>query len=447
MISQYNILIEKEYRKFSKEKPTIGLLMMLKNEQKRIHITLESMLEDSQPIVDAIIVYDTGSTDNTTNIIQDFCEKYKINLYMIQGEFVDFSTSRNVSLDYADTKDVYYLLLLDCNDELRGGQHLKKFAADSMKVNNNAFLVCQQWWCGKLDKYFNVRFVKARNGWRYRGSVHEWMKDTTVDSSEPKYPIVRLPENIFLYQDRTQDDDKSGKRFNRDYSLLLADHKKDPKEPRILFYLAQTCQCLGKNDETMYYSRLRTELPGFEEERFHSFMRCGNSAETLGHDWDDIISWYMKAFNHSNRVEPLVKIANYYKNKSKWHVAYMFAYRACQLSYPTHCILFVDKGDYDYTRWHILGIVAYYVGEYVIGKEACQKAIEAGQNKQLDTNNLKFYLEKEVEKPKEVEKETRQQFSQRVSVEIKSANPKLTVGQLARLIDAAWKKQVQKKNK
>ena len=158
--TEYKIIIEKEYYKLVPDKPTIGLLMMVKNENKRIHVSLNSIIGH----VDALIIFDTGSTDNTIDIIKDFSEKYKINLYLIQGEFVNFSISRNTSLYYADTINVHYILLLDCNDELKGGNNLRSLAAEYYNKPNNAFLVCQQWFTGLSDKYYNVRFIK--NMWK-----------------------------------------------------------------------------------------------------------------------------------------------------------------------------------------------------------------------------------------------------------------------------------------
>jgi glycosyltransferase involved in cell wall biosynthesis len=443
MSSEYKVLVKKEYYPLSREKPTIGLLMMVKNEHKRIGVSLQSVVGH----VDALIIYDTGSTDNTVDIIKEFSAKHKINLYLIQGEFVDFSTSRNVSLDFADTIDVHWLLLLDTNDELQGGDHLRKYTKKFMTEPNTGFLMCQHWWSGQYDKYFNMRLVKARTGWRYRGSVHEWLKDTSVEGSEPAHPVIKMPDNMILYQDRTQDDDKSGKRFARDKVLLVRDHKKDPKEPRVLFYLAQTCQCLGQHGEALYYSKLRTELEGFQEEKYHSFLRAGMCSEVLGHNWEDCMGWYMKAFEHSERAECLIKIADHYKNKSKWKLAYMFASLACSLPYPSHCILFVDKRAYDYKRWHLLGIVSYYVGKYKEGKEACLKAIEQNVHKELDTNNLKFYLDKEKELNQEQKTvrfadsvETRKQFINRVVAELRATNPKMSAKHLNRQANNMWKK-------
>lgn len=442
---KFEIIVEKQYTNFSnKNNPTIALLMMCKNEHLRMQISLDSVIG----IVDCMIVYDTGSTDDTVDIIKSHCEKHKINLYMIKGEFVNFCISRNVVLDYADTIDnVDFLLLLDVNDELRGGDKLKQFVKTQKDTENTGYLVCQHWWSGQYDKYFNMRLVKNKKGWRYRGSVHEWMKNTSVKEGEVAPAVVRLPDDIILYQDRTQDDDKSGKRFARDRELLLADYKKDPKEPRTLFYLAQTCSCLNLNDEALYYYKLRSELDGFQEEKFHAILRSGNLSVKLGHDWHTSMSYYMKAFEHSQRVEPLIKIAEYYKNKKLWLISFMFIQTACSLLYPEHCILFVDKHVYDYTRWHILGIVGYYCNQFIAGKNGCLKAIECGLNSDLDKSNLEFYEKKEKELIESKAPETavnKKIFIDQYMKTLKQTNPKLKIKQLQNMANVKWKNRTNK---
>ena len=84
-MSKYKVIVEKEYKHLSLDstEPIIGCLMMVKNEEKRIHVSLESVTGT----VNCFIVFDTGSTDKTVEIITEHCEKHKINLYMIQGDF------------------------------------------------------------------------------------------------------------------------------------------------------------------------------------------------------------------------------------------------------------------------------------------------------------------------------------------------------------------------
>ena len=56
--------------------PHISLLIMMKDEEERLHVTLNSCLGH----VDSIVAYDTGSTDNTIKILREFCEKHKLPL-------------------------------------------------------------------------------------------------------------------------------------------------------------------------------------------------------------------------------------------------------------------------------------------------------------------------------------------------------------------------------
>ena len=432
-MSNYNILIEKEYYQLSKndKTPIIACLMMVKNEERRIHVSLDSVVG----CVKCYIIYDTGSTDKTTEIIIKHCEKHKINLYMIQGIFTNFSESRNISLDYADTKEVHYLVLLDTNDQLQGGDKLLKFAKMEMGTDKKAYLINQHWWSGVDTKYFNIRFLKIKNNWRYNGCVHEWMEDKSkIDKSKNDEQPLKMPDDIILYQDRTKDDDKTGKRFVTDKVLLLSEYKKDPTQTRTLYYLAQTCDCLNQLEDSFYYYKLRYELNGFEEEKFHSLLKCGYLSEKLNHSWHDSMSYYMKAIEHSPRAEPMVRIAEYYNKIGHWLLSYTFAKMACSLSYPTNALLFVDGKIYKYTRWHILGIVSYFCNKYEDGRIGCKIAIEAGLNIEMDTKNLEFYTKKEDESPI-----NKKQFISKEVKNLRLSQPNIPIIKLEKLALSKWK--------
>jgi len=416
--------------------PHISLLIMMKDEEARLHVTLNSCIGH----VDSIVAYDTGSTDNTVKILKEFSEKHKLPLRLKEGEFVNFSISRNISLDFADSfKDIDYILLMDVNDELRGGDKLRQFCKKEIDSVNNAYLMCQQWFFGKNDKYFNTRLIKARKEWRYNGSVHEWM----YDKSEIKGPAVyKMPDDIILYQDRTMDGNKSSKRFSRDKELLLDDHRKNLSETRTLFYLAQTCACLNEPENAFYYYKLRSELDGFQEEKFHSYLRCGEFSIQLKHDWYTSMGFFMRAVEHSPRAEPLIIIAKYYNNEKKWHLAYTFIKLACSLPYPTESILFVDKHAYDYTRWHIMGIVAYYCGKYEDGKTACIKAIEGGLNVDLDKSNLIYYEKKLTELSNSQIPLNKAQFIKQNVDESHKQNPNIPMNKLHKIAALSWKNRI-----
>ena len=384
----------------------IALLMMIKNEEKRLHISLNSVVG----FVQSMIIYDTGSTDSTLDIVKNFSETHNIPLHLKQGEFVDFSTSRNVALDYADTfMDVDFLLLLDCNDELQGGEALQIFCEEQLdNPDVSSYFINQQWYSGSYNNYYNVRLLKTRHYWRYRGVVHEYAQNLITPDI---YTSFKAPLPICLYQDRTQDDDKSKRRFTRDKELLVAEYKRNPKDPRTVFYLAQTCACLGHVHEAYVYYKIRSTMGSFDEEIFHCHLRMGNIARDQMNankdedknkvsknsfksmKWENALKHYMDAFEHSAMVEPILQIAKHYKDTGKWVQAYSFAKIACELNYPSDKVLFIDNNAYEYERYHIMGIVAYYAGKYHEGYDACIQAIKV-RNEELDKSNLKFYQDK-----------------------------------------------------
>lgn len=400
-------MIKQEFYPMPKDKPTIGATIMMKNEHHRLHVTLESIID----AVDCIICFDTGSQDDTIDIVKNFSNKHKINLYLIQGEFVDFSVSRSILLDFCDTVDVGYLLLLDVNDELRGKEQLKILCDKMYKEKCTGFLLTQRWFSGiATDIYFNVRLVKNHWDWRFKQKVHEFPIDTGSDNGDPRFPVYKVTgSDIELFQDRTKDDDKSSKRFKRDREILLREYVKDPTNARVCFYLAQTVECLAEFQEALFYSKMRIPLGGFQEELFHSYMRCGNSMAGLGADWCDVMPWYLKAYENFHRAEPLVKIADYYRmkalstdkkdGKQYWRLAYMYIHEAVEIPFPSDAILFVDSGAYNYYRHLIAGIACSHAGKYIEGRKHSQIAFKNASegNREVAKAVVDFYVNFEKE--------------------------------------------------
>jgi len=387
----YKVIVEKDFK--NRRNPSIATLIMVKNEEARILVSIKSV----ENYTDAIIIYDTGSTDNTIETIKNYCEERKISHYIIQGEFVDFSVSRNVMLDYADTKDYFWQLLLDCNDELKNGEVLLDEIKNRENVVESGFHLIQSWKAGHstdTDIYKNVRLIKARNKWRYKGVVHEYitchkepLKEKHVEN--PRH-IAFADDRIVIFQDRIADNHKSAPRFKRDKELLYKEFKENPNDGRTLYYLAQTCSCLRQPQEAIYYSKLCYETPGFYEERFHSAMRIAENSLEISKDWFHSLEWYNKALHIINRAEPYIKIAKYYDSIKRYDLAFNNIFIACQLDFPYHLTLHVDKIAYFYERWHLLGRIAFYVGKYEEGIKGCVKAI-AYNNSESDKKNLEFY--------------------------------------------------------
>ncbi len=198
-----------------------------------------------------------------------------------------------------------------------------------------------------------------------------------------------------MYQDRFADTDKSQKRFHKDKELLLEEVTKNPKDTRSLFYLAQTCAGLGQLGQAREWYTRRAALGGFLEEQWTAKLRVATLGLRLKLDWyTEVLPWLFKTLEQpapTPRSEPAVILAEYYKTQKKWDLSYKFAKLACERDKPLKAILFYNHNVYDYDRWHLLGITAYYEGKMEVGRIACEKAIDA-KNLTIDYQNLQFYL-------------------------------------------------------
>lgn len=392
------ILHEESYFLPYKQGTRIALNMIVKNEEDNICRTLESVKD----FCDLFTILDTGSEDNTVNVIINFCKKNNKPLYLISYPFENFSITRNIAIEYANDK-ADYLLFMDSNDELKNyDPKLKLFLQENINSERMlGFYIKQEWNSGgKIDRFFNIRLVKTKNNWHYRAPVHEYITCPKVESNGTSSHVVKIENGIVIYQDRSLDAHKSTKRFTRDKELLYNEYLKNPHDTRTLFYLAQTCSCLLQYEEAFKYYMLRTKEKGFLEEVFHAYLRSSEIAQTiLKLSPEEVLFLFMKTLEVScyifncPRAEPLINIAKIYLNNDNKLMAHIFIKQACQSVNPsTECQLFVDGDAYDYTRWHLLGITGYYINDFNMGIIGCIMAY-INKKKEIDSTNLKMYID------------------------------------------------------
>ena len=295
----------------SKQPVKIALNMIVKNEEDNICRTFESVKE----FCDLFIILDTGSEDNTINVIINFCKKNNKPLFLISCPFENFSITRNIAIEYAIDK-ADYLLFMDSNDELKNYElKLKLFLQENINSERMlGFYIKQEWNSkGKIDRFFNIRLVKTKYNWHYRAPVHEYITCPKVETNGTHSHVVKIENGIVIYQDRSLDAHKSTKRFTRDKELLYNEYLKNPHDTRTLFYLAQTCSCLLQYEEAFKYYMLRTKEKGFLEEVFHAYLRSSEIAQNiLKFSPEEVLFLYMKTLEvycsifNCPRAEPLI---------------------------------------------------------------------------------------------------------------------------------------------
>jgi|GEM_PF-1107991 len=144
------------------KRPTISCCMMVKNEEKRLATALASV----RPWMDEIIVVDTGSTDRTVEIAQEFGAK----IHHHPWEY-NFSVHRNQSIGYASGD---WLFIFDADEELDQETAPLLYDAVRAPAGINTFLIelYNDITAGGETFILHPRLFRNHVGFHYEGLVH-----------------------------------------------------------------------------------------------------------------------------------------------------------------------------------------------------------------------------------------------------------------------------------
>ena len=343
----------------------VTLSMIVKDEARVIARTLASV----KPHIDRWVIVDTGSTDDTKEIVKRELDGVPGELH--EAPFVNFEVTRNLALDRCQ-KRTEFILWMDADDELAGGQALRNFLArerDARDPDREAYLV-------RVDtvvSFNSARVLRSRSGFRFKGVVHEVL-------SHPKRPApTRIIPGVSIKHHPDRDAiAKSHKRRERDIALLTDQLKKDPTDARSAFYLAMTNLWMSRHVDAVPAFKRRIELGGWREEVYQARYGLAQAMEGRGDPWLDVLQAYLDAHAFApHRAEPLYRIALHYNTRGEHALCLVFARRAADLPYPSQDVHFIDAEVYEWKIHDLIGSSAFWVGEYTLGEDAARKAAAA----------------------------------------------------------------------
>jgi len=371
--------------------PLVAVVIMVKNEASVIRATLEPY---AQAGIDAFLVYDTGSTDDTIQKTEEFFSDYSLTHgHIIQEPFVDFSTSRNKALELAEQlfPHAVFVLMPDAEWYIHNVSGLLKFCKDHAYDNqtHHSYRIRMKYVQDLYEcEFYKTRLLRPRCGLQYKGVVHEVLNMGTSEC---------IPGDVYFdYNPLTKGKEKTLARCQRDKLLLLAEHQKNPSDPRTLFFLAKTHDFIQEYEHAYEYYCKRSLLHGEPEEDYLTWHRLGCITEILSetnihYTWQMALHYFLKAYYlRPSRIEPLVMIGKHYLLAGDYEMAHYFLYTALEKPYPTD-LFDVEKYMYDYLRYELLGVTAWYVGQYDVGMKAVQKAIVVHPEYEQLHKNLALY--------------------------------------------------------
>jgi glycosyltransferase involved in cell wall biosynthesis len=219
---------------------TLGLAVIARDEEKRIGNLLASV----KGLFDQIVVVDTGSKDKTREVAKSFgAEVYDLKdpkAFDEEGRLEDFSIARNYSFSFIKCDWVSWL---DCDDILTP-ENLKAWLDLKQRLGEaDAYLM---WYDYSHDEYGkpNVffrrhRILRMAKRPRWVEMIHEHLDMAGWGNQrETEIHVTHKRDGESVTQDR-----------GRNIRILEKAVRKDPKNPRLMFYYGKELHYEGRNEE------------------------------------------------------------------------------------------------------------------------------------------------------------------------------------------------------
>lgn len=279
---------------------SISLCMIVKNEEEVIGRCLASVKD----IVDEFNIVDTGSTDNTKEIVAQFTDR------IFDFEWIQhFAAARNFSFQQA-TKD--YILWLDADDVLLE-EDREKLKALKKSLSSNIDAVSMNYHLsfdpeGNVDAFIRrYRLVKRAKQFQWIGAVHEYL-EVGGNLFDSDIAVSHLPlthdhsRNITIYQQLI----KSGATLT----------------PRDTFYFANELLDHHQFEDAIYYYELfLTSKLGWVEDNIRA---CFKLADCYAHlnDTENSVSAILRSFEYDiPRPEACCRLGYYFMEQGRNHQA------------------------------------------------------------------------------------------------------------------------------
>ena len=208
---------------------SLSLVMIVKNEEKH----LEKCLSCVHKLVDKIFITDTGSTDRTVEI----AKRYGAQVSFFEW-INDFAAARNFSLEQSDCD---WNLVLDADEYLISGK--RKDIQEFIDKGTHTGTVQIRNFCKSPDGELAINLSLATRllpkGTRYTGAIHE--------QPQSELPSIKIP--LVFDHDGYLDDGKG----ERNLPILLAQVKKEPENPYVLYQTAHTMRLMELYDRAQPY--------------------------------------------------------------------------------------------------------------------------------------------------------------------------------------------------
>ena len=304
--------------------------MIVKNESHVIQRCLRSV----KPYIDSYSISDTGSTDNTMELIRE--ELAGIPGVLTSDPWKDFATNRNIALQ-----------------GVRGDWVFSIDADETFEIDGRSLVIDPKtdlYWVQIREKstvFWRQNIFRNDGRWHYQNPIHEAL---CCDGSFTEGQLEGAWINTYYDSARNQ----AGGKAESDLAVL----EKEPRTARTLFYLGQLYLNLGRLPEAEAMYRQRSTMGGWDEEVYFSLYEVGHIAAALGKPLHEAAGALYAAYTfRPHRLEALVELCALLRTNQR----YQESYNLSLISPPRSTdLMFVNP----HSEWMLLdehGLAAYYL--------------------------------------------------------------------------------------
>jgi len=307
---------------------TISLCMIVKNEED----VLGRCLTCVKDIVDEIIIVDTGSTDKTKKIAEEYTDKI-FDFHWID----DFSAARNYSYSKA-TMD--YILWIDADDIIME-EDIEKFKKLKQNLTEDVDNVMMMYNVGFDENgtvtlsYFRERLSKRTNNCKWMEPVHECLLmggkiiNTDICITHKKEHAAVKGRNISIYK-----------------KILLGG---GDLTPRGLFYYARELFQNGFTEEAIkYFNEFLNTGKGWVEDNISTCFDLSKCYNIIG-DKKSMLKILLRSFEYDTpRAEICCNIGTCYFETLDYNKAVFWYKLASELNKPVNSWGFISHDFWGY---------------------------------------------------------------------------------------------------
>ena len=291
---------------------TICLNMIVKNESHIIQTTLEKLC--SKINFDYWVICDTGSTDNTPQIICDFFKKKGIKGEIYFDKWVNFAHNRTLALERAYSK-TDLLFIFDADDDIIGTIEMPK------EVNFDEYNL--RFGSPYENNYNRVLLINNRKKFVFKSVIHEFI--TCIEGISR--PTI-IEGDYYIISGRSGSRNSDPNKYLNDALILEKAYaesleQNDDLYHRYAYYCANSYKDFGKYEDAIkWYKITLSHEKQWDQEKYTSCLyifECYRAMNQSEHGF----FYLVKSLEYDKeRAECLLELIQYYCSNNLYTVAY-----------------------------------------------------------------------------------------------------------------------------